>query len=154
MLITFISYGQKSPSETAEGKSKNDANITVEYSSPRVKGRVIFGDLVPYGEVWRAGANKNTTVEFDKDVTVNGIELAAGKYGFFVIPNKDEKWTVIFSNKNDSWGAYDYKESNDALRIEVKPTLIDNFKEELTYAIVRDNIIFTWDKTSFGLKIE
>jgi|TARA_B110000967_G_C18627429_1_gene431933 hypothetical protein len=154
MLLTFISYGQKSPPEKAEGKTKSEVTITIEYSSPRVKGRTVFGDLVPYSNVWRAGANKNTTIKFDKNVTVNGQELAAGKYGFFIIPNEDGMWTVIFNKNNDGWGSYGYKESDDALRINVTTTTSEDSKEELTYAVVKDEILFSWDTTSFVLNVK
>ncbi len=154
MLVSFISYGQKSPAEKVEGKIKSEVTITVDYSSPRVKGRTIFGELVPYGKVWRAGANKNTTVKFDKNVTINGQSLAAGKYSFFIIPNENGVWTVIFNKKNDGWGSYGYKESDDALRLDVTTSTIEESKEELTYAVVKDEIQFSWDRTSFVLKVK
>ena len=154
MLLTFISYGQKSPSEKAEGKTKSEVTITVDYSSPRVNGRTVFGGLVPYSKVWRAGANKNTTIKFDKNVTVNGKALVAGKYSFFIIPNENGVWTVIFNKKNDGWGSYAYKEANDALRLDVTTTTREDAKEELTYAVVKDEILFSWDKTNFALKVK
>src|SRR5689334_14752942 len=85
-------------------------DITVHYHSPLVKGRVIWGELVPFGEVWRAGANENTVITFSTEVTVEGKKLAAGSYGLHMIPNKDS-WTIIFSSDYNSWGSYFYKES-------------------------------------------
>ncbi len=152
MLFTTAMFGQKSPSETAKGTI---AEVTVEitYSSPRVRDRVIYDNLVPYGKVWRAGANENTTIEFDKDVKVNGEDLAAGKYGFFILPTEDGKWTAIFSNKNDSWGSSSYKESDDALRLEVNVKTTES-KEELTYKVTEKGISFAWADKSFKLKVK
>ncbi len=154
-LISFISYGQKSPAEKAEG-TINGTKITVEYSSPRVKERTIYGnpELVPYGEVWRAGANKNTTIAFDKDVKVNGQKLAAGKYGFFIIPNTNKGWELIFNTKNDGWGAYSYSESRDALRLESKVQNNEKSQEELLYKITDKGILFSWADKSFTMRIQ
>jgi len=91
--IALIACGQSSPAEKAEGKI-DDVKVKIEYGSPRVKGRTIFGDLVPFGQVWRAGANKNTTVEFSENVKVGGQDLAKGKYGFFILPEESGIWTV------------------------------------------------------------
>ncbi len=90
--------------------------ITVRYHRPGVKGRTIFGGLVPWGQVWRAGANENTTVSFSHPVTVEGQSLAAGTYGLHTIPGETE-WTIIFSNDHLSWGSFFYDESADALRV-------------------------------------
>lgn len=97
-----------------------DTKITINYSRPGVKGRTIWGDLEKYGKVWRAGANENTTIEFSADISVEGKELKAGKYGLHMIPGEKE-FVVIFSKVNDVWGSYDYDEANDALRINVIP---------------------------------
>ena len=109
-----------------------DTKITIDYSRPGVKDRVIWGELVPYGLnpgnrysndkpfPWRAGANENTTIEFSKDVLVDGHKLAAGKYGLHMIPGKEE-WVIIFNTINDSWGSFQYDESKDALRVSVLP---------------------------------
>ena len=120
-----------------------DTDITIEYSRPGVKGRKIWGAIVPYGMApgnkssknqpfpWRAGANENTTVEFKKDVLIEGKPLAAGKYGLHMIPSEKE-WTIIFSKNNSSWGSFSYNQEEDALRIIVKPILAP-FQEWLTY---------------------
>lgn len=121
---------RKSPKASVSQTIGIDTKIEIVYSRPGVKGREIWGKLVPYGlqknedgegEVpWRGGANENTTIEFSKAVKVNDKELPAGKYGMHFIPDQNE-WTVIFSKKNDAWGSGDYKEANDALRLKVKP---------------------------------
>ena len=93
--------------------------ITVSYGAPSVRGRTVFGDLEPYGEVWRAGANEATTVTFSTDVEVEDEPLEAGTYGLFAIPGEDE-WTFIFNRVADQWGAYNYDEAEDALRVTVE----------------------------------
>lgn len=154
MLTSILSFGQKSKKQHVEsviGKT----NIEIDYSAPKVKGRTIFGDLVPYGEVWRAGANANTTVEFSKNVTINGRELTAGKYALFVIPNgNNQAWEVIFSKKNNAWGAFSYKESEDALRVKVKA--IDNKEpvELLSYEVTTSGIKFAWADKHFVLAVK
>ena len=152
MLITTVTFGQKSPAETAKGTIES-VTVEINYSSPRVRDRVIYGNLVPYGKVWRAGANENTTVEFDKDVKIDGQDLAAGKYGFFIIPNEDGKWTAIFSTKNDAWGSSSYKESEDALRLGVIVKDTKNSKEEMTFEVSEKNIQFIWADKTFKLKV-
>ena len=109
-----------------------DTDITIEYSRPGVKGRNVWGDLVPYGMSpgnkyskgnpypWRAGANENTTIEFTSDVLIEGEKLAAGKYGVHMIPSEKE-WIIIFSKRNSDWGSYSYDPAEDALRVNVEP---------------------------------
>ena len=111
--------------------------ISIDYSSPAVKERTIWGDVVPYDAIWRAGANAATTIEFSTDVSLEGKPLAAGKYAFFVIPvaGDDTKWTVVFNTVSDQWGAYAYDESKDALRVDVKPQFKKISQERLTYTI-------------------
>jgi tetratricopeptide (TPR) repeat protein len=106
-------------------------DITINYHRPMVNKREIWGKLVPYGEVWRSGANENTTIKFTDNVTINGKPLAKGVYGLHMIPTQDE-WTIIFSNIHTAWGSFTYKEADDALRITVKPQPAD-FREALTY---------------------
>lgn len=96
-------------------KPGEKALIKVVYSRPQVKGRTIFGDKVPYGEVWRTGANEATEVKFYEDVTIDGKDLAAGTYALFSVPGEEE-WTIIFSADLNYWGAYSYKEGNDVLK--------------------------------------
>ena len=109
-----------------------DTDITIEYSRPGVKGRKIWGELVPYGLApgnkyskgkpfpWRAGANENTTIEFNKDILIEGNALPAGKYGTHMIPS-EKNWVIIFSKNNSAWGSYAYNQEEDALRITVTP---------------------------------
>lgn len=110
-----------------------DTEITFNYSRPAVKGRTVWGGIVPYGMAegnqysnekpfpWRAGANENTTVTFSNDVMVEGEMLPAGTYGLHMIPAEEGDWTVIFNKVNNIWGSYQYNDTEDALRVEVSP---------------------------------
>lgn len=127
---------QKSPASSISytvGLTK----ITIDYSSPAVNERAIWGEVVPYGEMWRAGANAATTVEFSTEVNLEGKQLAAGKYAFFVIPQEgdDAKWTLIFNKVHDQWGTYNYDEAQDAIRVDVKPQFKKVNQERLTFSI-------------------
>lgn len=130
--------------------------VKIEYHRPGVKGREgqVYGEnaLVPYNAPipWRAGADENTTMYFENDVTINGQPLAAGKYGFYVLPTAEE-WTLVFSHNNWSWGSYNYDESEDALRVKAKPQDITEPVEWLEYRFVNqaDNsadIQLRWEK--------
>ena len=133
-----------SPPATASGKI-GAANITINYSSPGVKGRKIYGELVPYDKVWRAGANNATTFETDKDITVEGKTLPAGKYSFFVIPSESGDWTVIFNKTAQQWGAFRYDQAQDALRVTVKTKKLNASTENLAYAVNNDGIVLKWE---------
>lgn len=106
-------------------------NISIDYGRPKVNDRNIFGGVVPYGRVWRAGANENTVFTVTTPVTVNGTALPAGSYGLHMIP-REGTWTVIFSKQNSAWGSYFYDEKQDAARIEIRPT-IGRHTEMLTF---------------------
>ena len=95
-------------------------DITINYHRPLANGRKVWGGLVPYGQVWRAGANENTTITFTGPVTIEGQPLAAGTYGLHMIPNEDQ-WTIIFSKMHTAWGSFSYDQKEDALRVTVKP---------------------------------
>lgn len=105
--------------------------ITLNYSRPNVKGRKIFGAMEPYGTVWRTGANSATIISFTEPVKIDGKELPAGEYGLFTIPGKSE-WTVIFNKGAKQWGSYEYKESDDVLRVKVKPITLKEKVETFT----------------------
>jgi len=120
-------------SQAAEVKQRIAlTDITINYHRPLVNGRKIWGGLVPYGKVWRAGANENTTIEFSDPVSIEGQPLAKGTYGLHMIPNPDS-WTVIFSKTNTGWGSYSYKQDEDALRVNVKPKPLAESKESLEF---------------------
>lgn len=133
--------------------------VTVEYSRPGVKGRKIWGGLVPLGKVWRAGANEATVVEFSTDVKVNGHVLPKGRYGFFIVPDEKE-WTLIFSKVSKTWGAFTYAEKDDALRVQVPPRGVE-FTERVEYGFddLTDSsatLFMKWDtrKVGVGLAVE
>jgi hypothetical protein len=108
-------------------------DVTIRYSSPAVRGRVIWGDLVPYDQVWRAGANEATVITFSRDVLVEGEPLAAGAYAFFVVPREGDRWTAVFNRDAEQWGAYSYDERQDVLRLEVPVDTLCTPEERLHY---------------------
>lgn len=108
--------------------------VAVNYSSPAVKERLIWGGVVPYDKVWRGGANEATTVSFSTDVNIEGQTLRAGKYALFFIPGEKE-WTVIFNKKTDQWGASGYDEALDEVRFTVEPKMNEGLQERLIYTI-------------------
>src|SRR5688572_20145248 len=140
-----------SPKAEASG-SVGSAKVKIAYHQPSARGRKIMGGLVPYNEVWRTGANDATTIEFDKAVKVEGKDLAAGKYALFTIPGENE-WTIIFNKDTKQWGAYNYKESEDVLRVTVKPDKAD-FTETFTIAVEKDGLNLKWEATAVTVKIK
>ena len=125
-------------------------DVTINYSRPSVRGRTIFGDLVPWGAVWRTGANEATTIELADDVTINGAKLAKGLYSVHTIPGENE-WTVIFNSEATQWGSYSYDAAKDALRVAVKPRASDHAHEMLTFAfpnVTADSaeVVMAWDR--------
>lgn len=141
-----------SPAVKTTGKA-GTANVTISYGQPSMKGRKIFGELVPYGKVWRTGANEATTFETDKDITVEGKKLAKGKYGLFTIPG-EHHWTVIFSKNANQWGSYKYKADEDLLRVDVSPLALDKPVEKMTFDVKDNKVMFMWEKTGFNLSIK
>ncbi|MBD77769.1 MAG: hypothetical protein CL840_02355 [Crocinitomicaceae bacterium] len=130
-----------------------DVKINIQYGSPSVKGRIIFGDLVPYGKVWRTGANEASVFEINKDIQVEGKTLKAGKYGLFTIPGKD-KWVIIFNSAWSIWGAYDYKEKKDVLRVEVKPTMVPDDAEKFTIYVEDGTMYLHWANTKVPVALK
>jgi len=133
------------------------ARVDIIYGRPAVKGRKIWGELVPYGRVWRAGANEATTVTFSTAVTVEGHPLAAGTYSFFTIPT-DKEWTVIFNRVANQWGAFNYNAEFDALRFTTKPLEMPS-EEYLQYAVDVNgantgHIVLHWEKLAISLMVE
>jgi hypothetical protein len=142
-----------SPAEIVSGKI-NDATLTINYSSPSVKGRKIWGELEPYGKVWRAGANEATTFETDKTIQVEGKSLPAGKYSFFLIPEENGIWTAIFNKEPNQWGAFKYEESKDQLRVPVKTNPLKTNQERLVYKINKNGVELNWDGISVPISIK
>lgn len=130
--------------------------VEVKYHSPAVKGRTIWGGLVPYGEVWRTGANEATTFRVSTAVTVAGHPVPAGTYAFFAIPGKD-RWTLILNKEADQWGAFFYKADQDLLRFDVKPEAAP-MQERLTYTfdlhgLGDADLVLRWEKLAVRFPI-
>jgi hypothetical protein len=131
--------------------------VVLHYSRPGVKGRAIWGGLVPYNEVWRTGANENTTISFSTPVKIEGHELPAGLYGLQTIPTQGD-WTVIFSKDAQLWGAFDYKQEHDALRVQVKPSPAES-QERMSFEFTdltdtSAKIVLRWEKLQVPFKVE
>jgi hypothetical protein len=133
-------------------------DVEVEYSRPSMKGRKIYGGLVPFGEVWRTGANTATKLTFSADVKLEGTAVPAGSYALYTIPGEGE-WTIILSKVTGQWGSYSYAEKDDLLRAKVKPMALKDAVETMTISVeeVRDDqakLVITWDKTRVPVKFE
>ncbi|WP_435623422.1 DUF2911 domain-containing protein [Flagellimonas sp.] len=136
-----------------------DAHIHMDYSSPGVRDRIIFGGLLAYDQVWQAGAHMATWIETNKDLLIDNKILPAGKYGFFTIPSKEE-WTIIFNSNWNQHGKDEYDEKEDVLRFKVKPLISDELTEHLEYQINKVNdkegaISLSWERVSveFNFKV-
>lgn len=148
------------PEASSEASVKQRVGLTdmeIAYHRPAINKRTVWGDLVPYGEVWRAGANENTTFTFSSPVTVEGQTLSAGTYGVHMIPTEKD-WTVIFSNVSSAWGSFSYDPKEDAARITVTPKEAP-FQERLSYTFddPTDNsvtAVMRWDKVAVPVRIQ
>jgi Protein of unknown function (DUF2911) len=142
-----------SPAAVATGKI-GAATVTINYAQPAVKGREIWGGLVPYDQVWRTGANGATIFEIDKDVTIEGKALKAGKYGLFSIPTKKGEWTIIFNSDSKQWGAYDYSAKKDVLRVNVKSSKTEAITERMTFEVAVSEVVLSWEKLKVAFKVK
>lgn len=134
------------------------SQVSVVYQRPNMKGRTIFGDLVPYDQIWRTGANNATNITFQSDVKIEGQDLEAGTYALFTIPGKEE-WTIIFNKNAKQWGAYTYDKADDVLRVKIKPRTLTNPIETFTIAFEEVNdqnlkACLLWEKTKVSFLIE
>ncbi|HEY5462424.1 MAG TPA: DUF2911 domain-containing protein [Hanamia sp.] len=144
-----------SPPDRVTQKINSGATVLIDYSMPSIKGRTIGKDLEPMeGKVWRTGANEATVFETDKDVTIDGAKLPAGKYGFFTIFNGNDV-TLIFNKKWDQWGAFNYKMEDDQLRVKTTYTQLNPPSEKMTFTISPEgevNLLWGDRKVSFEVK--
>ena len=141
----------KRPSPLVSDSFFSDSlQISVSYSSPRVRDREIWGELVPYGKIWRMGANEATILNTNQDLIIQGQRLPKGKYGVFSIPEADQ-WTIIFNKEWDQWGAYSYQASKDQMRIQVRPDTTFDFLEEMTFQLKPDTIEFRWENLGISI---
>ncbi|MFN5225390.1 MAG: DUF2911 domain-containing protein [Bacteroidota bacterium] len=145
-----------SPPAKATETLKSGAVVTIDYSSPALKGRVIGKDVEPKtGVIWRAGANEATSFEASRNVTVEGKALPAGKYAFFVLTAANGDATLIFNKNYNQWGAYDYKESEDVLRVPAKVGKAANSSERLTFAISKEGrVTLQWGTMEIAFNVQ
>lgn len=148
---------RQSPKMTATGKV-GDANVTITYSSPSVKGRKIWGDLVPYDQVWRSGANEATILETDKEIKIGDKKLPAGKYSLYTLPGEKE-WQVIINSQTGQWGIQRTGETtrnpaNDVLVVKVKPKHSDTMQESLVYLVNPTEIVLKWENLEIPVPVK
>ncbi|MEB2777493.1 DUF2911 domain-containing protein [Algoriphagus sp. D3-2-R+10] len=142
-----------SPLMVKEGQISGKA-FKVQYGSPAVKGRELWGDLVPFNVVWRTGANEASYVELSEEMTVEGKKLAPGKYSLFTIPKETGPWTVIFNSEWDlEHGHFQYDEKNDVLRVDVAPVWEESSQELLSIEIENPGIVIHWEKLKLPISI-
>jgi len=146
-----------SPPETASGMVSG-SNITINYSSPAVKGRKIWGELVPYDKVWRAGANEATIFETSKDIKVEGKELKAGKYSLYTIPGEKE-WVFIFNSKTGQWGIKNdgsttEDPADDVLRVTVKAKKSTASNERMKFVVGKKGFVLYWENLEVPVSIK
>src|ERR1700756_1298018 len=145
-----------SPPASAQCKFSDGKSIKVDYSSPRVKGRKIFGELVPYGQVWRTGANEATTFVTDTNLSMSGKDVPAGKYTIFTIPNQD-KWTLIISKKTGEWGIPYPGADSDLTRVDMKVAPTSGAVEDFTIAFDKGGkgctLRMEWENTRASVDI-
>ena len=148
---------QSSPKATVS-QTIGLTEISVKYNTPSVKGREIWGKLVPYGKLWRTGANEATVVTFSEDVVVQGEPLKAGTYSLFTIPETHDNWTIIFNKNPNQWGTFDYKESDDVLRVPVQ-AIPSEFHETLFFSFTNikrtgGQLNINWERIRIPIQIE
>ncbi|HEX8377378.1 MAG TPA: DUF2911 domain-containing protein [Pedobacter sp.] len=155
-----MAQGLKMPQPSSTQTLTQDfglGKISLVYSRPNLRGRTVFGGLVPYGQVWRTGANGATLLTLSEEVKINGTTVPAGEYGLFTIPGKSE-WTVIISKGSKQWGSYAYKEADDLIRFKVKPTTLKDKVE--TFTIQFDKVYensavlnLMWENTAVAINL-
>ena len=157
-LFAFLFAATASYAQPSHPHSSHDTvrtkNITITYGRPTKKGREIFGKLVPYGEVWRVGADEATTITFDRDATFGGKPIKAGTYAMFAIPN-EKSWTVILNSQPKQWGLdHDKNKDKDVLKVDVPATSLGSTVEKLTIKPSPTQIDIEWDKTKAVIPVK
>ncbi|WP_426492062.1 DUF2911 domain-containing protein [Hymenobacter sp. 102] len=143
-----------SPPAQVVATTPSGATLRISYSRPSAKDRTVFGGLVPYGQVWRTGANEATTFEVSQPVRVQGQPLPAGKYALFTIPTKKE-WTIIFNKTAKQWGAYEYQAADDVLRVPAPATAIPAPLEQFTITASKaGQVTLAWEKTQVQFEVK
>ena len=131
----------------------NDSNVKIQFGSPAVKGRMIWGGLEPYDTLWRTGANEATRLSTTKRVKINGVSLDSGSYALFTIP-RESTWSFILNENYQQWGTYDYDRTLDVLRINLVPEQMEEFSERMKFYFENDSLKFHWANLGFSLGIE
>jgi hypothetical protein len=164
LLLLFYNVGftqenfkpRPSPLSVASMRFR-DCYVKIVYSQPLKRGREIFGSLVPFGQVWRTGANEATEITLTKDIMINNQLLKAGTYSIFTIPEKD-KWTIIINSDVGLWGSYNYNQTLDVMRFDVPVTENSGILEAFTMTFDQRNdvadLLITWDKTKVAVPIK
>lgn len=158
-LVAFTN-AQELPQESPAGSVMTTVGLTdisIDYSRPGVKGRTVFGDMLPYGEMWRTGANKATAITFSSDVSINGTNVPAGSYSIFTIPGEDN-WTVILNKETNLWGTGGYNADLDVVRFDVKP-METVMTETMTFDIANVtfngcDVVLSWEKTMIAIPVK
>ena len=154
-LTTLSAQGnkaeRKSPPVTTT-YSIDNVNVALDYSSPSIRGRELWGGLVPLNKVWRTGANEATKITLSQAINIEGEVLEAGTYSLFTIPSEDT-WTIIFNKVANQWGNYDYDEKEDALRVNVKPTVNEDFQEAMIIEVIDSQIEIKWGNIVVPVKL-
>jgi len=153
LAVPAMAQDKPSSPKAEETATLSGAKVKIVYFQPSARGRKIMGGLVPFGEVWRTGANDATTIEFDKAVKIEGKNLPAGKYALFTIPGENE-WTIIFNKEHKQWGAYEYKDKEDALRVTVKPSKTASFVETFKITTADNKVTLAWENTSVSFNVK
>lgn len=158
LIVAAQQDKSKRPSPPAQAKWDLGGGkaVTIDYSSPRAKGRKIYGELVPFGQVWRTGANEATTLVTPVDLTIGGTAVPAGTYTIFTVPNKD-KWALVISEKTGEWGTDYPGQANDLARVDMKvsalPSPVENFTISFEAAGHGANLNIDWDTTRASVAI-
>jgi hypothetical protein len=154
MVVTTSCSAQGNEKRKSPHDTVSNANVSVTYGRPYMKGRTIFGSLVKYGEVWRTGADEATEITFKKDGTIAGKPVKAGTYTLFTIPGEKE-WTIILNGKTGQWGAYDYEKNKaqDVLKVNVPAGSSSAAAEQLTITLPANAMVIAWDKTQVSVPL-
>ena len=153
-LPALAERGDDAKRKSKNGKTEGQldgVSVVVEYGSPQVKDRNVWSGLVPYGKVWRTGADEATTITFSQDVTVEGEKVAAGTYGLFTVPGENE-WTIVLNSVAEQWGAFGYKDAQDVVRVTVKPGSGDHV-EAMDFVFEGGAVVLRWAETTVAFKV-
>lgn len=157
--LTFPALAERG--DDADRKSKNGkteatidgATVIIEYGRPKVRGRDVWGGIVPYDKVWRTGADEATTFTVDQDVMIEGKKLAAGTYSLFTVPG-EESWEIVWNEVAEQWGAYEYDSGKDALRVEVTPHGLEEHVEEMDFIVDGSTVMLRWESLGVPFKVD